>query len=205
MKQNQPRAITKSEYPHSEERKRKRSRGISPDKGPAEARGGRRDCKRLKYEYKLMNLLCIKVAGSLKEAANKQRSKAVAQLLSKLWQFCIKQLLKWQLVTVQKVCLWWDAHSNDELHLAVQGDGFPSLHGLSPSRREMPLGTSSSPPHCCLPREREANALCFACSSSGKLSLKSFAQHGLHSANNSGALINSTDFTSANCLKRNKI
>lgn len=28
-----------------------------------------------------MNLLCVKAAGSLKEAANKQRSEAVAQLL----------------------------------------------------------------------------------------------------------------------------
>lgn len=68
----------KNKCSHSEERKR--SRGISPDKGPAEARG-RRDCKRLKYKYMPMNLLCIKAAGSLKEAANKQRSKAVAQLL----------------------------------------------------------------------------------------------------------------------------
>lgn len=56
--------------------------GMLPDKGkgPTKSRDGRSDHKSLKYKYTTMNLLQVVEAGSLKEAAIEQRSKAVAQL-----------------------------------------------------------------------------------------------------------------------------
>jgi len=98
-----------------------------------------------------------------------------------------------EMLTVMMSCIWWSKEMAS-----------PHCIAHLPAEEKCHEEQAVPPPPCRLPRECEASTLCFVCSSSGKLSLKSFAQHGLSSAN-SGALINSTDFTSANCLKRNKI